>query len=263
MAIIVGTSDVGAGKIGYKNLFTETSGTVTVSSEQSGYEKENAYDWLGYDWWKPNATGDSWIRVSFSSAKDANYMAIWGHDLFDHSANVKAQYSDDGIIWNDAHDVVTPANNNTIFVSFDTINAAHWRILTNTPTTIPVIAGVQIGEALQFPHNMEIGFAPPSLTPVVKMKTTRSESGAFLGGSKKYSGIEGKFSFTKIPPEWVRSEWVPFLNHVQTPRPFVFSWDSILHQDEAVLAWTDRDLTPPKYSDSLYMDISLRFEGTL
>ena len=67
MAIIVGPSSVGAGRIGFKNLFTTTGVTVTASTEQVGYEKENAYDWLGYDWWKANSLGESWIRASFVS----------------------------------------------------------------------------------------------------------------------------------------------------------------------------------------------------
>lgn len=264
MTIIISSTDNGAGKIGYKNLFTDAGVTVTASTEATGFEKENAYDWFGYDFWKPTATGDSWIRASFVSGKVSNYAAIWGHDLADHASSIKPQYSTNaGSTWNDCTSAVAPDDNSTIFFSWDDISAADYRILVTNPTTIAAIGGVQIGESLTFPHNMEIGFKPPSLTPIIEMKTARSESGAFIGGSQISKGIKGDFTLTNIDPAWVRSNWQPFIDHAQTPKPFVFAWDDVNHGSEVVLAWTPKDIPAPSYSNSLYMTISLMFEGTL
>jgi hypothetical protein len=264
MTVIISTADVGPGKIGYKNLFTTSGVTVTASTEESGFEKENAYDWFGYDWWKPTATGDSWIRASFSGTKTANYMAIWGHDLSDHGSSVKPQYStDSGASWNDADSAVMPSNNNTLFITWDDVGAADWRLLATNPSTIASIAGVQIGEALEFPRGMPEGFAPPSLAPMVKLKTARSESGVFLGGSKLSEGIEGRFNLDVLDPAWVRDTWQPFIDYAQTPKPFVFAWDDVTHSSEVVLAWITKKVPDPSYSSSLYMQISLEFEGTL
>jgi hypothetical protein len=262
MAFILEDAEVGVPRIGYKNLFE--NGAVTASSEATGYEKENAYDWFGFDWWKPTVTGDSWLRVSFGSAQLANYMAVWGHDLADHSASVKPQYSTNGgSTWNDAASIVLPADNNTIFFVWDDINAADWRLLVNCSTTIPVIGGVQIGEVLKFPRNVDTGFSPPSLVPVVESKTAQSEKGAFIGGSALYEGIIGSFSMKTLDPVWVRSNWIPFVNHAQTPKPFVFAWDNDTHSSEVVLAWITKKIKSPVYGDSLHMNISLSFEGIL
>jgi len=252
-------------KIGYKNLFVEDGVTVTFSSEVAGYEAVNAYDWFGYDWWKPSATGDSWIRASFGSAKNADYMSIWGHNLGDHGSSVKAQYSTDGgSIWNDAFSAVSPSDNNTLMIDFTSVGAADWRVLANNPTTIAQIAGIMIGETLDMPHAMEVGFVPPTLMPVVKLSTSRSESGVFIGGSQISQGIKGDFELTFLDPAWVRSDWKPFLVHTQTPKPFVFSWDIDNFSDEVVLAWlAGPEPTPPVYIDSLYMAVSLQYEGTL
>jgi hypothetical protein len=43
---------MGNSRIGYDNLLIDA--TVAVSSEAEGYEKENAYDGLSYDFWKPS-----------------------------------------------------------------------------------------------------------------------------------------------------------------------------------------------------------------
>jgi hypothetical protein len=266
MAIIVGGTSVGGSGIGYKNLFNEAGAVITVSSEDTvnGFYKENAYNWLGYDEWKPTVNGDSWIRVTLGGSRIANYMAIWGHDLADHGASVKPQYSTDGVIWNDAAAVVAPSNNNTLYFGWDDTNASHYRVLVNAPTTIPVISGVQIGESLTLPHAMEVGFAPPSLVPINEIKTARSEGGVFIGGSTISKGIEGSINLTQMDPAWVRSEWIPFIQHVQTPRPFVFAWDGTNYPTEVVLAWIKARgrIKAPNYNDSLYMTISLAFEGT-
>lgn len=266
MPIIIGQALEGSGGIGYKNLFTETAGTVTVSTEDTagGFYKENAYNWLGYDEWKPTATGASWLRVSFGSARLANYMAVWGHDLADHASQVKPQYSTDGAVWIDAAAEVIPADNNTLYFAWDDVNASHWRILVTSATTIPVIAGVQIGEALRLPHGVEVGFAPPSLVPIHEVKTARSELGVFIGGSTISRGIVGQLALDLLDPDWVRTEWIPFINHLQYPKPFVFSWNYETYATEVVLGWAkDRSrISPPVYSHAKFMSVALSFEGT-
>jgi len=252
------------GKIGYHNLYVESGVTVTASTEATGFEKENAFDWFGYDWWKPTATGDSWIRASFGAAKDADYMAIFGHDLSDHGSSIKAQYSTNGgTSWSDAFSAVTPTDNNTLFIDFTSVSAADWRIVVTNPTTIAAIAGVMIGQSLDLPHSMEIGFAPPSIVPDVDLRTAVSEKGVFLGGSQVSKGITGDFTLTYIDPAWIRSTWKPFIDHAITPKPFILSWDPDNYSSEAVLAWVTEKPRAPTYIDSLYMDLHLAFEGTL
>jgi len=264
MAFIVGSSIIGVSRIGYHNLFESAGVAVTASTEASGYEKENAYDWFGYDWWKPTATGDSWLRASFGSSQLANYMAIWGHNLGTIAGNCKPQYSTDGgSTWNDAASVVAPADDNTLFFAWDDVTAADWRLLVNG-STLPIIGGVQIGEAFKLPTNMEDGFIPPSLVPIITSKTAQSETGAFIGGSSLYEGIEGSFKLSNQDPTWIRDEWLPFLAHFQTPKPFVFAWDYDSHSTEVVLAWKPKGkVSAPRYNNVLYMDISLKFEGIL
>ena len=264
MSIIVTAAVLGNAKIGYKNLFTTSGVTVTASTEASTYEKENGYDGFGYDWWKPTATGDSWLRASFASAQTVNYMAVWGHDLADQGSSVKPQYSTDaGVSWTDAASAVAPSTNRTLFFSFSDIAGADWRCLVNNPTTIAAIAGIQIGAALDLTKSMEVGFAPPTLAPIIKSKTAQSETGAFIGGRKLSEGIRGSFTLTTLSPAWVRSDWQPFIDHIQLPKTFVFAWDTVTNSTEVVHAWAAKQVPSPRYSSPLYMDITLNFEGNL
>ncbi|MCK4609411.1 MAG: discoidin domain-containing protein [Gammaproteobacteria bacterium] len=248
--------------IGYKNLLTTTGVTVTASTEGTGFEKENAYDGFGFDWWKPTATGDSWIKASFASAQSVDYVAIMWHDLSDHSSSYKLQYSDDDISYFDSFTAVSPSDNNTIYKSFTSSSHKYWRVLINSATTLPVIGGVLLGDTLAMPHGAEVGFAVPTLAPKIDTKTAQSELGAFIGGSQLRQGIDGNINFTNIDPAWVRTNWEPFIEHVQTPAVVVMQWDTVTYTDEIMFAWADGQVTKPSYSSPLYMNFSLKFEGT-
>jgi len=79
-------------RIGYTNLLE--TGTVTASSEATGFDVENVFDWLLYDWWKPNAAGNAEINCSFSTYKNADYLAIAGHTLGENGARAQLFYGD-------------------------------------------------------------------------------------------------------------------------------------------------------------------------
>lgn len=250
-------------QIGYKNLLTDSGATVTASTEATGFEKENAYDGLGFDYWKPTATGDSYLQVTFATTQAVDYVAIWGHDLFDHSSTYKVESSDDGAAWSDVFSAVTPTDNNTIYKSFASETHRWWRVTINSATTLPAIAGIQIGEYLEMPRKAGIGSSMPTLAPEIEMKTARSESGAFIGGRQLSKGVKGSFKFSDIDPAWVRTNWKPFITHMQTPKVFVIQWDTATYTDEVMLAWADGKVSPPSYSNALYMDLSLKFKGAL
>lgn len=265
MAVITTPVEVDNGRIGYKNLFVETGVTVTVSDEDALYPKENAYDWLSYDWWKQSAFGTSWLRASFASAKTANYMAIFGHNLSDVGGSIKPQYSTDaGVSWNDAASVISPINNNTIFVYFADISAADWRVLITTTTGVSAIAGVMIGESLLIQRGFVSGFISPRLALESKIKTYKSEKGVFIGGTKVREGFSSSLSLQNLTPDWVYAYWIDLMDHLRYPKPIVFSWDPIKHPDDAVFAYAkDGNVPAPSRTSYTTMSASLNLEGVL
>jgi hypothetical protein len=263
MSIILSGAQTKESKIGYKNLFETTGATVTVSSEASGYEKENAYDWKQYDWWKPTDTSSEWIAVSFSSAKTADYAAVWGHNLNEVAGSVKPQYSTDGgSNWIDASTAVTATTGNTIFIGFNSASAADWRLLFTSTGTV-IVAGVQIGDATIFDKSVSPGFMPAGLSPQVGIKTAMSELGVNLGASILRTGLIGSIQLANLSPDWVRSQWVPLINHLNAGKSCVFSWDDELHKDEAILIFKTGQIATPSYTTPLLMSASLNFQGIL
>jgi hypothetical protein len=263
MSIIVTGGQIQGGRIGYKNLFEDSGATVTVSSESSGYEKQNAYDWKQYDWWKPTGASSEWIAVSFSTAQTADYAAVWGHNLHEVAGSVKPQYSvDGGSSWIDAATAVSVTTGRTIFIAFDSTIAADWRLLFASTGTV-IIAGVQIGEATLFERSMSPGFMPSALSPEVGSKTAISELGVNLGVSTLRTGIAGSIQLTNLSPTWVRAYWVPLIAHLSAGKSCVFSWDYEQHNDEALLIFKTGQIAIPSYITPLLMSASLNFQGIL
>lgn len=249
--------------IGYHNLFNESGATVTASTEATGFDKENAHDNLGFDYWKPTATGTSWLKVAFASPVSADYFAIWGHDMSDHSATVRARHSTDDITYTNVGDLRTPTNNDTIIETFTTVSKKYWMLEFSNPSTISQVAGVMIGDRLDLAHAMKPGFVVPSIVEDIQYKTNFSETGVFLGGSQRNQGISGRIDLSNVSPAWIRANWKDFMEYAQTPKPFVFGWDETNFETETCVCWVKsrtRQLKP-KYTSPLYMSAGIIFEG--
>ena len=74
--------------IGYANLL-ETASSITVTSEATGFEKENAYNWNTFDYWKGTSTATQDYDIDMGSAQLATYAAIFAHDLHTQGATIE------------------------------------------------------------------------------------------------------------------------------------------------------------------------------
>jgi hypothetical protein len=238
----------------------DTDLTVTASSEDADYPKENAYDWRPFTWWKPTSTGDSWLQASFTSAKEVNYFAVAGHNLGSSGSSIKLQYHN-GSTWVDAvSGGGGGVDDRVIFFTFDSIVSNTWRLLVSNPTTIASVGVVSFGMTTDLTKGQKTGFAVPTMVGDSEYRTNESDTGLFLGRSIKRQNYPGSISLDLMDPDWVRQTWIPFTEHAKL-KPFFFVWSGGYYPDEVVFAWTDGDINPPNYSGELWMSASLKFNG--
>lgn len=247
---------MGAPKIGYENFFE--TGTVTASTEATGFAKENAYDWNTYDGWKPTGTADQYLSVDMTTVQSADYFALAAHNLSDYSGTVKAQYSANGSTWSDASALVTPTTNSPILQAFTSVSARYWRLLFNTVTTPPTIGVASIGAALALDRAVGSGFAIPYDARQDTITNLQSEGGAFLGRSVIRQGVRSQMRFTLQALSFVRGDWRTFLDHAQT-KPWFFTWNPTY--GDAIFCWLEGDPDPPAYSSHTLLDIGLTIRG--
>jgi hypothetical protein len=71
-------------RIGYSKV----TGTITASSEDSGFPASAANNEMTYSWWKPAAMNAYW-QIDLSTAEDVNYFGISAHTLGSDGVEVR------------------------------------------------------------------------------------------------------------------------------------------------------------------------------
>lgn len=249
---------MGAPKIGWENFFR--TGTISASSEASGFEKENAYDWNTYDYWSPTDVTNEWIKVDMGTAQAADYFAVAAHNLNDYSGSIKCQYSSDDFA-SDVHDastLVTPADNAPFFEEFTSVSARYWRLLINSTTTAPRLGCISLGTALEMDRAVGAGFAIPFDARNDMVINQRSEGGQFLGRSVIRKGVSTSMTFTLQTLAFVRGDWRNFLDHAQL-YPWFFTWNPTY--GDALLLWLEGDPTPPVYNTHTLLNVGVTVRG--
>lgn len=248
--------------IGYENLI-ESASSVTVTSEATGGEKENAYDWLEHDWWQGTTTADQYFTVDMGSAQSADYWAVHAHNVADNSGTVTFQYSSDNFAadTNTVGSAVTPTANTLIFKTFASVSARYWRFKFTHTGSASKVGVLSFGARVDLPMGMRVGFTPPQYGKRIETVPHVSESGLFVGKSVRRREYETELELTNITQAWARSTLEGILTHAET-KPFFLSWDETNYPAEVAYCWL-RDNATLSYAHPVYLRASLPIRATL
>lgn len=246
--------------IAYDNKLVDA--TLSVTSEASGYPKENAVDGLTWDWWKPTAAGTVYFTADMGAAIACDVWSCFAHNLASVAGSIQLQYSSDNFAAdiNNAGAAVSPSDTAVIFRTFASVSARYWRFEIITTGQPAAIGALFLGPGLTLPEGMPIGFVPPTLSFEDDITNQRTHGGAFLGRSVLRRGAAGELSIIDADPAWMRATWAPFLAHAQT-KTFFLSWDPDNYPAEAAFCWTSRAVDGVAYTKPLYMSHRLSYEG--
>lgn len=245
--------------IGYTNHFE--TGTVSASSEATDFEVEKAFDWFTYDYWKPTGFSSEHMTVDMGSATAADYWAVFAHDAHTQGSSLQLRGSTDNFSSSDVLvDSATPTTSSVIMRSFSSVSYRYWRLLISGGSAATSIGVAMVGPRLDMLDGMQVGFIPPTMSYSDKVLNNQSHGGQFLGRSVIREGARGTMRFTLMTPAWIRSDWMPFLDHARI-KPFVLSWDETNYPAEAAYCWTEKSITPPRYSHTTYQLAELSYVG--
>lgn len=232
--------------------------SITPTSERTGYNVENAYDWYTTSYWSPTAaTGNHRIVAEFTEPVTADYFAIYRHNLGTVGGDVVLEYSDDGISYTAAFSAVEVADNVLKIVTFDSESALFWRVTFSLDSTTPFYCGViMFGQKLSLYRGMGAGFVVPRNGRKNKIINQRTEGGQFVGRVKVGQGASSTIISKQVPNAWVREHWESFLTHAET-LPFLFSWNHTFYPQDAVYCTIDGDTPVLATNETRHHDISL------
>lgn len=240
--------------------------TVTVTSEDASYPKENAFDWLTRDWYKAAAAGAVRFNIDFGSAVTIDYWAVGFQNLADNSGDIKPQYSATGA-WAgeevDFDSAYTPASTDPAvkFRKLTGVSARYWSFLINSTTNPSYIGLLMLGEALTMPKGVAPPFSPPNFARKNKIFNNKSDSGAFLGRSLERKGIEFMIDKRNLTPSWMRTNFPSLADHIEV-KPFLYCWNYESYANETAYCWlADGQNIKSNYDSAVYMQFNLKVEG--
>jgi len=241
--------------IGYTNLVK--TGTVTVTSEASGFEKENAQSYKTSTWWKASAAGTVYFTIDMGSAVTVDSWGIIGHNLFDNSGTIKAQYSSDNFAadTNDLDTVQTPSANIAIFRKATSRSARYYRFEIASTGSASFIGNFFLGAALDLPNGMTSGFSPASLNRDRDIFNNMTQGGNYTGRILRSKGSEVSISQRNVTRAWVDSNWAALADHIEL-YPFYFAWDTTNFPADAAYCMAQK-INYPSYSDNTYMRFNI------
>lgn len=245
-------------KFAYENFFT--TGTVSATSEATGFPKENAYDWNTYDYWKANSDGIVYLTVDYGSDVAADYWAVAAHTLFDNAGTVQLQYSTDNFSASIVNigDLVTPTSNSPLFHAFTSTTARYWRLKITSTGAASAIGVASIGSALEMSRAVSTGAELPREARRDNIINQISEGGQFIGRSLISKGVSFSLVFDIQTLAFARGSWSAFLDHAEL-KPFWYSWNP--DYDDPVFCWMNGFPSSPKFDRPNTITLGMKLQG--
>lgn len=239
-------------------------GTPTATTTASGYSVMNLNDWRSYTYWKPSSTATQYITIDCGSAKSADSLAIFNHDLNTRGASISVECSSD----NFATDVTValasfaPSNDRPIFKTFTSISKRYWRLKITGLTAACYIAILDIGVRITFERYLLEGFDPADET--VKGESTDNITGSLLGSVLAYREKGVSFKLRLLTDSWFNNTFYPaWSNHLSLLKPFFWEWNYTNYPEQLFLVAVKPGAKLSAPYEGLKRQTSLEFVGVI
>ena len=229
-------------------------GTVTGSTEATGFEAVNAATATTFDAWKPTAMPATW-KLEFDDTEAINAIGIDTHNLGTSGTTVTVQAFDDG----DWEDVVsgTPTDDEPIAFLFEARSENRIR-LSLAGSTEPEISVIHCSYALEVPQMVYMGATTPiDLAFTTEFEFNQSADGHFLGQTEMYRKNDNEFSIQHLTEYWMRNTMLPFIKDAREYPYFLLERPHSLPTALSYRIRTGRDLRPERMGIKSLMQITL------
>lgn len=241
----------------YDNRLSDA--TLVASSVASGFAAASVTDWRPYTWYKPN-TLPATLTVDCASAKAADYLLVYGHNLYTKGCTVEVRGSTDNFA---ASDVLvaskTPTSDAPFLVLFNSVAYRYWR-LRITGAAAPSLAIVSIGARLVLPTYLPQGFDPRARK--VEGQNNTNENGQPLGQVIQFESWKQRIRLERVTWSWLRNTWEPAWNAHLRSKPFGFAWETDLFPEDIKLVKTGLGFDSP-HSAGGTCDLSVELSGVV
>jgi len=193
------------------------SGTVTASTEATGFDADYAANDNTYEGWKPTAVPATWDLV-FAASAPVSYVGIAGHTLGTALATVAVQR------WNGAAWVTmashSPTDDSPILFLLERRTLDRLRVLVSG--AVAVIAVVYIGDVIEFPRPCRYnGSTAFDLSDQDEYRDIVSDGGHVLERFVTRRSIPVKMEVANLSEAWAVANLAPLRTHLKTRPIFI------------------------------------------
>lgn len=233
-------------------------GTITASGTATGFFAGGPTNGLTYEKWKSDALPATW-EYDHGSAAECDYCVIGAHTLGTNGNTLQIQYWN-GSSWTGVIAATAITTNEPIMAIFAPQTWQRWRI-SITNGTAPTIGVIKFGSALQMERPLYGGHAPIPFARQTILRSTKSETGEFLGRSKQRTYLNTSYEWQNLTSDWVRANWPSFQRAIEES-PFFIAWRPATFGDVA-LAQTEEIPIPINMGirDLMIVGLSIRARG--
>ena len=230
-----------------------------ASSTAAGFDVLNLRDMRDYTLWKPSAMPAT-VTVDSGSSKAADYLAVYGHDLFSTGCTIEVRKSTDNFAANDVLVATsTPADNKTLLLLFTSASSRYWRIRVLTGTA-PTLSIALLGVRLEMPKGVKDLLDP--LGHTVKAEYNRSVTGRPLGKVIQYREWKANLIFEALTWDFIRASWVPAWDAWLQSEPWLFAWHPDSYPKESYLVVADGSYSSP-HDSNLTLTLTVPVTGVI
>ena len=240
----------------YDNLLED--GTLVATDTAAGYDVDNLKDRRTFTRWKAASSGTKEIEITLGSTKTADAVAIVGHNLNTVGATVTVQRFVSG--WVDMFTPETPSSDKAYLKLFTSASDTAWRIQIVSPSGVPEIGVILLGDRLTFERWLSGSFDP---TPeAMNVETAESKAGHLLGVTSRNNPIQVSAQFQRLTDSWVRNTFDPAWDeHLKLGKPFAWGWDKTNNAgDVYYLRMADGSVKAAPY-DPVRRSLTLNMKG--
>lgn len=245
----------------YNNLYL--LGTPTATDTASGYNVLNVTDYKDYTFWKANTSGNQYIKIDCGSAKSADCVAFYAHNLDSTGANatVSVESSTDNSAWTNRLTGFTPQLGANI-KKFTSASARYWRVKIVTASVQARVGVLFLGTRLDMeqPAETPISYLNESVTA----KAEESTNGNYLGAIVMNRPVNQSVNFKIISKTWFDTYFLPFFNnHYKKLLPFFYAHDLDNYAADCFYAHTTPEMVfnPTRSMSGRIDDFTINFRG--
>lgn len=236
-----GTYGTNYPRIGWNSITRR--GTISASTEATGYPATNAASPFEYSYWQATSTAAQSLTLTFT-AEDVNFVGIAAHNLGTAGATVQVQNNPGS--WTTIGPTMAPTDDSPIGVILTDRTMTQIRLNISGMTVAPYIGVFYVCEVLEFPVKTYAGQgSPANMARSTEYMTNETLAGKYTGRSIKRQRNRVDVPVRHFSETWAAANFDDFAEDARSYPYFLMPRPADYPKD-IQFKWSQSDLVPER-----------------